>query len=534
LKRGKTWLTTLLVCTQILTSTPLFAAADTIEGGLAEQQTQTVEPTINSDETDPVDESYEENTTSQETGTEASDVSEEKKSDDKENAEKEEAKDTASSQDSEVKKDEKQDTTPKQKEEKADNATESTEVKEAAKKETSQSSDAKKDNVSKSTSQTDGKAKEEATKKSQAEQKTEKNNKQTKETKKAEQADTSQDIKEDTQKKNDEQKTNQASATAVEDHSNENTTIAEAQPNNDAGSFAISPEQDTWDFIHTIGEDAREIGQKEDLYASIMIAQAVLESDSGHSQLSQSPYFNLFGIKGKGVSMPTAESDDKGQFYSTTSSFRQYKSYEESLQDYADLLKEGISTDKAFYQGAWKSETENYQAATQFLTGRYATDPHYNEKLNEIITTYDLTSYDEAEKKITTENGDYLTPVQNPTVTSQYGKRESGFHRGIDLAVAQGTLVKAAKDGEVIQSEYHPSWGNYVAIKHADGLTTLYAHCSRNVAQVGQTIKQGETIAFVGSTGHSTGPHLHFEVNQSQNLEQDQLLNPLQVLNING
>ncbi|MGO2853772.1 M23 family metallopeptidase [Tetragenococcus koreensis] len=100
----------------------------------------------------------------------------------------------------------------------------------------------------------------------------------------------------------------------------------------------------------------------------------------------------------------------------------------------------------------------------------------------------------------------------------------------MDFAAAKGTPIKAAKSGKVIQSEYHPSWGNYVAIKHSDGLTTLYAHCSRNIAKVGQTVKQGQTIALLGSTGNSTGPHLHFEVNRSQNLEQKQLMNPLQVL----
>ncbi|MCF1627500.1 M23 family metallopeptidase, partial [Tetragenococcus koreensis] len=142
----------------------------------------------------------------------------------------------------------------------------------------------------------------------------------------------------------------------------------------------------------------------------------------------------------------------------------------------------------------------------------------------------DLINYDEAEKELGNESGDYITPVEKPTLTSQFGQRGSGFHRGIDFAAAKGTPIKAAKNGKVIQSEYHPSWGNYVAIKHSDGLTTLYAHCSRNIAKVGQTVKQGQTIALLGSTGNSTGPHLHFEVNRSQNLEQKQLINPLQVL----
>lgn len=289
----------------------------------------------------------------------------------------------------------------------------------------------------------------------------------------------------------------------------------------------------TLNFIEQIGETAREIGQKEDLYASVMIAQATLESGSGQSQLSQVPYFNIFGIKGQyeghGVSLPTQESDEKGQMYTTHATFCQYENYEASLKDYAKLMKNGLSYDPVFYQGTWKTETRDYTEATQFLTGRYATDPHYQEKLDNLIETYHLTKYDEA-KNIGNEESDYILPTDDAIITSTYGKREQGFHRGIDLAVKQGTDIIAAKEGQVTRSEYHPSWGNYVTILHSDGLTTLYAHCKQNLVQPGQIVNQGETIALAGSTGHSTGPHVHFEINRSQNLEQNQLLDPLQVL----
>lgn len=297
-------------------------------------------------------------------------------------------------------------------------------------------------------------------------------------------------------------------------------------------TYHTAPVKDTQDFIDRIGEDARMIAQKEDLYASVMIAQAILESGNGQSQLSQPPYFNLFGIKGENVSFTTIEDNGEGKIYPALAAFSQYESYEESLQDYADLLKTGLLNNENFYKGAWKSEADNYQVATKFLTGRYATDIHYNEKLDAIIAAYHLTRYDEDTKELPNEDGDYNFPVQNAYVSSQFGKRVSGFHRGIDLAVTEGTPIEAAKGGKVIQSDYHPSWGNYVAIKHEDGLTTLYAHCSRNIAKVGQTVKQGQTIALVGTTGNSTGPHLHFEVNRSQNLVQEQLVDPFQVLKV--
>lgn len=292
-------------------------------------------------------------------------------------------------------------------------------------------------------------------------------------------------------------------------------------------------EDSTLNFIEQIGESAREIGQKEDLYASVMIAQAVLESGSGQSQLSQAPYFNIFGVKGqyegRSVSFSTQESDEKGRFYTTQAEFSRYKNYETSLKDYANLMKNGLAHDPLFYQGAWKTEANDYKAATQFLTGRYATDRHYQEKLNELIKNYHLTKYDQA-KKNWDDKQDYILPVDDAIITSTYGKREQGFHRGIDLAVDEGTKIQAAKEGRITYAGHHPSWGHYVTILHPDGLTTLYAHCKQNLVQTGQSVEQGETIALAGSTGNSTGPHVHLEVNRSQNLEQKQLLDPLKVL----
>lgn len=311
-----------------------------------------------------------------------------------------------------------------------------------------------------------------------------------------------------------------------------NRDLLEVSTNENSSSYQTRPIKDTWDFIERMGEDARQVGQKENLYASVMIAQAILESGNGQSQLSQPPYFNLFGIKGEEVSFTTIEDNGKGQIYPSLASFRQYENYEESLQDYAHLLKTGLINDKNFYKGAWKTEAENYQTATKFLTGRYATDIHYNEELDKIISTYHLINYDEDTEERANENDDYIFPVTKAYITSQFGKRNSDFHRGIDLAVAEGTPIKAAKSGKVIQSDYHPSWGNYVAIKHADGLTTLYAHCSRNLVKVGQRVQQGQTIALVGTTGNSTGPHVHFEVNRSESLVQEQLMDPLEVLKI--
>lgn len=174
------------------------------------------------------------------------------------------------------------------------------------------------------------------------------------------------------------------------------------------GSFHFSQNQTTDQFLKKIADDAQEIGQKEGIYASVMMAQAILESGSGNSLLSSEPNHNLFGIKGsyKGssVTFNTLEQDSSGQSYQIRAQFRKYHSYKESLEDYADLIKNGLTGNPDFYKPTWKSETKDYKEATKYLEGRYATDRQYSQKLNAIIEAYDLTKYDEPKKEaITTE-----------------------------------------------------------------------------------------------------------------------------------
>ena len=172
------------------------------------------------------------------------------------------------------------------------------------------------------------------------------------------------------------------------------------------GSFHFSQNQTTDQFLKKIADDAQEIGQKEGIYASVMMAQAILESGSGNSLLSSEPNHNLFGIKGsyKGssVTFNTLEQDSSGQSYQIRAQFRKYPSYKESLEDYADLIKNGLTGNPDFYKPSWKSETKDYREATKYLEGRYATDRQYSQKLNAIIEAYDLTKYDEPKKEAAT------------------------------------------------------------------------------------------------------------------------------------
>ncbi|MDT2658942.1 glucosaminidase domain-containing protein [Enterococcus hulanensis] len=153
-------------------------------------------------------------------------------------------------------------------------------------------------------------------------------------------------------------------------------------------------------FIETVGEDARKLGQEYDVFASVMIAQALIESGSGTSTLSLAPNYNLFGIKGtyqgQAVSMATQEDRGNGELYSINSAFRKYPNYAASLGDYVELLRGGISGNDSYYKQTWRSTAKNYLRTTNALTGTYATDTTYGQKLNSIIALYHLTQYDHA------------------------------------------------------------------------------------------------------------------------------------------
>ena len=86
------------------------------------------------------------------------------------------------------------------------------------------------------------------------------------------------------------------------------------------------------------------------------------------------------------------------------------------------------------------------------------------------------------------------------------------FHYGTDFAANSGTAVCAFADGTVLAAGQDDGYGNYVKIRHADGYTTLYGHCSKLLVRAGETVTMGQKIALVGATGKATGPHLHFEL----------------------
>ncbi|HEY6872443.1 MAG TPA: M23 family metallopeptidase [Geobacteraceae bacterium] len=113
-------------------------------------------------------------------------------------------------------------------------------------------------------------------------------------------------------------------------------------------------------------------------------------------------------------------------------------------------------------------------------------------------------------------DADHFLPV-NGIITSPVGLRHDPIdgvirdHKGVDIATPTGTPVRPIAPGVVVFSGYRPGYGNTVIVRHDDGMTTLYAHNSTNLKIAGEPVDRGSTIAFSGSTGRTTGPHLHFE-----------------------
>jgi murein DD-endopeptidase MepM/ murein hydrolase activator NlpD len=112
----------------------------------------------------------------------------------------------------------------------------------------------------------------------------------------------------------------------------------------------------------------------------------------------------------------------------------------------------------------------------------------------------------------------FAFPIPGAPVTSGFGPRIDpiagyvGFHPGVDFGAPLGTPIHAAGDGLIVFAGQESGYGNYTCISHGHGIATCYGHQSQILVQVGQSVVRGQVIGLVGTTGYSTGPHLHFEV----------------------
>lgn len=178
------------------------------------------------------------------------------------------------------------------------------------------------------------------------------------------------------------------------------------------------------------------------------------------------------------------------------------------------------------YQSQTKAELDSKLAEAEALVKKLESDEEAAKKAQQNAANQDAALDKELEKLLKEydkqqqeeQAGAYLWPLDSNyrSVTSRYGWRtlwgERDFHLGVDLSAPYGANIYAAKDGTVVKAQYNNSYGYYVLIDHGGGKATLYAHASKLLVVAGQKVTRGETIAKVGSTGNSSGYHLHFEV----------------------
>ena len=243
-------------------------------------------------------------------------------------------------------------------------------------------------------------------------------------------------------------------------------------------------------FINQIAPHAQSVANANDLYASVMMAQAILESAWGKSTLAQAPNYNLFGIKGsyngQTVYMNTLEFLN-GQWVTKNEPFRRYPSFAESFMDNARTLRNvSFQSGVYYYAGAWKSNTTSYRDATAWLTGRYATDPNYATSLNRIIETYGLTQYD------TPSNGTPSTVVGNVITT---GTTNAG--------VTSNTTTTNTTTSNVSGSTYTVKAGDSLwAISHKFGISLAQLKAWNHLTS--DMIYVGQKLSIQTGTGNTT------------------------------
>lgn len=129
-------------------------------------------------------------------------------------------------------------------------------------------------------------------------------------------------------------------------------------------------------------------------------------------------------------------------------------------------------------------------------------------------------------ENLASQKSDFVWPLSNVTsISSPFGKRHGRLHTGTDMPAVKGTPILAVMDGRVLATCYDTGLGYNIYLEHRDNFFTLYAHCSKFHVKVGDFVKQGQVIGMVGSSGVSTGCHLHFEIRYN-----DIPLNPLDFL----
>ena len=222
-------------------------------------------------------------------------------------------------------------------------------------------------------------------------------------------------------------------------------------------------------------------------------------------------------------------------YFSSPVNLSVFKAFENKKQTAEQTEKQTEST-SAFEESTTAKPKEKDEETTSPKSEEKTTEKESSTKK----TNLSLTKKSDSSKSVTASktktntskntSQQIIMPVSGP-YTSYFGARTNpitgvdSFHTGLDIAAAQGTKIKAAYSGVVRKVGEDSRSGKYIYLTHENGVETLYCHCSAVLAEQGASIRQGETIALVGSTGWSTGPHLHFEFHKN-----GERLDPLPIL----
>ena len=181
------------------------------------------------------------------------------------------------------------------------------------------------------------------------------------------------------------------------------------------------------------------------------------------------------------------------------------QSYDEAEGIVQDLkTKNSRNKDNITYTVKYDTATKEFTDRETAVAGLYKETPVV--KVTRRISTSMTPDY------ASTPLGIALIRPVSGIITSRFGPRRSGTHTGLDIATSIGTPIHAAASGVVDYADWRGSYGKMVSIRHNGSVQTYYCHCSALYVSVGQSVQQGEVIAAVGSTGNSTGPHLHLEI----------------------
>lgn len=293
--------------------------------------------------------------------------------------------------------------------------------------------------------------------------------------------------------------------------------------------FQASDFSDLLDWINMIGELMDYDNQILDQLAEAR--QAVTQAKADLEQSRQGQQETLAQQQSQQAQLQAQQAEVDRLIQEITAQSDVYARQIEQLEDSQDAVAQQIAQAEATYQkqlaaekaaaeqAAQKAAAEKAAAEKAAAAAKAAAEKAAQQKQQTSSSSGGgSTSSGSQSSQTTASASGFLWPIASShRVTSSFGWRthpitgRQHLHGGLDIAAPNGTPILAAKAGVVVISQYGSSYGNYVVLSHPDGTRTLYAHMSQRNVSAGDTVRQGQTVGLVGSTGSSTGNHLHFE-----------------------